>query len=218
MARPRRQPRHGAPVPDAALARVAARLLAEDVALDFDDARRRAARELGCSVRGNVPDNRTIHRALAEYLALFQREALARRLRRLRRAALDALVVLDAFDARLCGPVWYGTACEHTPVSLHLSCDEVEAVTRFLLERRLVYRLSEAAFRFPGGAGTRAMPRFELDIGRERFELAVFPRTGAYRHPLSRLDDKPVKRVGARQLESLIESGRLFADDLAAIG
>ncbi|MEX2480573.1 MAG: hypothetical protein WD928_06900 [Gammaproteobacteria bacterium] len=202
----------------AAIAAIAARHLADGSAADFDDARRRAQSDLSLQGRRDLPDNREIQRALAEYLALFEGEELAERLLRLRRAALRALDLFKSFSARLCGPVWYGTACAHTPVSVHLISDEIEAVTRFLLERRIHYRLGEASCRFADVAGVRRVPRFEITFADEEFDLLVFPASGACRHPLSALDHKPVKRVGATELEALIESGRLFTDQVEPRG
>lgn len=209
----RRQPRNGAG--RAEVAAIAARILVEGGARDFEDARRRALRELGTVGRRDVPDNREVHAALISHLDLFQREAQAQRMRRMRRAALEALELLAPFAPRLCGPVWYGTAGEHTAISVHLACDETEAVTRFLLEQCITYRLDEVAFRFPGGIGVRRMPQYRVERCGEVFELSVFPEGGARSRPLSSLDDKPVKRAGVRELESLLESGCLFADEFA---
>ncbi|MGE0484686.1 MAG: hypothetical protein AB7Q81_11145 [Gammaproteobacteria bacterium] len=196
---------------------VAARHLAAGEADDFDGARRRAARDLGLDERRDAPDNRSIQRALAEHLALFERDDLGRRLMRLRGAALRALDALTQFEARLVGPVWFGTATAATPITLHLASDEPEAVTRFLLERRIPYHLVERHCRFARGEEAD-MPCFEVEIDGEAFDLVVFPTGGSRRVPLSSLDDKPVHRVTARELVAVLESGQLFTDDLAALG
>lgn len=197
----------------AEIAALAARLLATGGARDFDDARRRAQDELGLVRYRDLPDNRELQRALADYLVLFQGAALTARLERLRVAALHAFELFAPFAPRLCGPVWYGTACAHTPISLHLTSDETEAVTRFLLDRRIPYHLADAAFRFPGLTAPHRMPRFEITVDGDDFELVVFPSRGALRHPLSAIDDRLVKRVGRAELEALIAAGRLLADE-----
>ncbi|MCB1746222.1 MAG: hypothetical protein H6977_12150 [Gammaproteobacteria bacterium] len=212
---PRRVQRPGAVPNEFAVA--AARHLAAGEADDFDTARRRAARDLGLDERRDAPDNRSIQRALAEHLALFEREELAARLARLRGAALRALEALARFDARLVGPVWYGTATASTPITLHLASDEPEAVTRFLLERRIPYHLVDRHCRFPRGDAAD-MPCFEVEIAGEAFDLVVFPTAGSRRMPLSSLDDKPVRRVAAAELGALLDSGQLFTDGLAALG
>ncbi|MEQ8663405.1 MAG: hypothetical protein RLW62_21520 [Gammaproteobacteria bacterium] len=205
-----RQPRHG--VRSAELAAIAARALADGSARDFNSARERAARELGVALGRDAPDNRAIHQALIDYLGLFQRVAQERRIARLRRAALAALALFEPFAAKLCGPVWYGTAAEHDPIVLHLTADEPEAVTRFLLERRIPYHLGESLLRFPGQPSPHRTPCFELELDGELFELAVFPSSGPWRQPLSSLDERPVRRVGRRELAALIDAGTLFVD------
>ena len=112
---------------------------------------------------------------------------------------------------------WYGTATESTPITLHLASDEPEAVTRFLLERRIPYHLVDRHCRFPRGDAAD-MPCFEVEIAGEAFDLVVFPTAGSRRMPLSSLDDKPVRRVAAAELGALLDSGQLFTDGLAALG
>ena len=210
----RRQSRSSASRADsrAEQAAVAARALADGSARDFNDARERAARELGLASGRDGPDNRAIQQALVSYLGLFRRAAQAERIARQRRAALAALELFEPFAARLCGPVWFGTAGAHDAITLHLTADEPEAVTRFLLERRIPYHLGEANLRFPGQAAPHRTPRYELELGDELFELSVFPSSGPWRQPISSLDDRPVRRIGRRELAELIASGELFPD------
>ncbi|MEQ8231559.1 MAG: hypothetical protein RKL32_07575, partial [Gammaproteobacteria bacterium] len=174
--------------------------------------RERAARELGVVLGRDAPDNRAIHAALVDYLGLFRRAAQEQRITRLRRAALAGLELFAPFAARLCGPVWYGTAAEHDPIQLHLTSDEPEAVTRFLLERRIPYHLGESLLRYPGQVAPHRTPCFEIELDGELFELSVFPASGPWRQPLSSLDERPVRRVGRRELAELLDTGTLFAE------
>lgn len=193
----------------AELAQCAARLLAEGGADDFEQARRKAARELGAEGARDLPDNLEVHRALVDYLALFGGAAHAEMLARLRRKALRALRVFAPFEPALVGPVLYGTACEHTPISLHLRADEFEAVTRFLLEQRLHYRLVDGQLRMSGGQGAERVVQIQLTLFDETFELTVLPRHGG-RQPLSLVDGKPMQRADQRALDELIARGERF--------
>ncbi len=193
----------------AEIAQSAARLLADGGADDFEQARRKAARELGAVGARDLPDNLEVHRALVDYLALFGGTAHADMLARLRRKALRALRVFAPFDPALVGPVLYGTACEHTPISLHLRADEFEAVTRFLLEQRLHYRLVDGQLRMSGGQAAERVVLILLTLFDEAFELTVLPRQGA-RQPLSQVDGKPMQRADERMLDEIIERGERF--------
>ncbi len=191
----------------------AARAMIDGSACDFSAARRRALRDLRVDGQGAVPDNLDIHREIVAYLDLFHRSEQTELIVTLRRAALRAMALLEAFEPRLCGPVWYGTAVVGTPISMHLFSDETEAVTRFLLEHKIDYRLTAAGFRFARGKAPRETPCFELALGDAMFELAVFPHHGRRQAPLSALDDKPMRRVGRAELERVIEAGILFPDE-----
>lgn len=182
----------------------------EGITADFDGAKRRAARDLGQDPGRNLPDNLEVHRAVADYLALFGGAAHAERLLEKRRAALAMMERLDGFRPRLAGPVLYGTAPAHAPVNLHLFAPEVEAVSRLLLERRVPYRLTDAPFRFRRGNAPERVSVFELDYDEECFELAVFPDEGSGRHPLSPIDGRPMRRASSRALEALIASREVF--------
>lgn len=208
MARPPRQS-----VARAEIAAVAARALASGEARDFATAREQAERELGCNCRaGASADNLAIHRALIEYLQLFLPAEQAARIDHLRRQALRALELFAPFNARLCGPVWYGTALPGDPVSLHLTSDETEAVTRFLLAQGIDYYLDEAWFAFGAGQAPQPVPVFRLVLDKDEFELAVFPSRGACRQPISSLDRRAMRRVGAGELEAVLAAGTLFPD------
>lgn len=199
----------------AEIAARAARHLVDGSAADFATARRKAAHECGAERARDLPDNLEVHRAVAEYLQLFHGTSHAARVVRLRRAGLVAMEFFASFDPRLTGPVLYGTACEHGVIDLLLAADEVEAVTRHLLEHRLPYVLTERALRVAGMAGVQRVPAFILDLAGERIEALVLPASGGARVPLSALDGKPVKRAGIAAVRTLLESGQTFAAEHA---
>ena len=54
------------------IAHAAARILAENGALDYGSAKRKAARQLGVPESGSLPDNQQVEDALRSYQSLFQ--------------------------------------------------------------------------------------------------------------------------------------------------
>ena len=191
------------------IATTAARMIVDGTAGDFEGAKRKAARELGLDQRQHLPDNLELHHAVADYLALFHGEHHESRLLRLRKAALEAMEFFNRFEPRLTGPVLYGTACDHSAINLHLFSAELEAVTRFLLERHMHYELCESPFRFTRVDPAHNIPVFRL-VMLEHIEIAVFPIEGATRHPLSPIDGKPMYRIGTQALTGLIYAGKIF--------
>lgn len=206
---------HSARVGRAEIAHHAARLLVDGGVVEFDRARRKAARELGAEQSRSLPDNLELHHAVIDYLRLFHGARHAAQIGHLRTAACKALRLLAPFHAVLVGPVLYGTACAFTPISLHLRCDEFEAVTRFLLERRMSYELVDGQLRMAGLAGPQRVAQIELSLYDEAFELTVLPAHHS-RQPLSAIDGRPMQRADLAALEALLDSGEIFVGDFAA--
>ncbi len=205
---------HSQNIGRADIASRAARLLAEGEADGFDSARRKAARELGAAHHGELPDNLDLHRALIAYLQLFHGTAHATHIVHLRSVALKALRLLTPFEPGLVGPVLYGTACDFTPISLHLRCDEFEAVTRFLLERRIIFQLIDTQVRLSGLAAPQRAVKIALRLYDEAFELMVLPAHNA-RQAISAIDGRPMRRADAAALEALLDSEVVFTGDFA---
>lgn len=193
---------------------IAARALIDGRVADFDSARYYAAAELGLEPAALGLENLTIHRALVDQLSLFHLEPQKQLIARLRGVARQAMAVLQCFEPRLCGPVLYGTAIAGLAINIHLFCDEVEAVTRFLLERKIDYQLGEREFRFGKGKMSQAIPVFDVELCDEWLELAVFPTRGQWRTPTSSLNQRQVRRVALAELDALLTSERLFPGEL----
>jgi hypothetical protein len=205
---------HPARVGRSEIANHAARLLVDGGVVDFDSARRKALRELGAEQSRDLPDNLELHRAVIDYLRLFHGARHGERIAHLRSVAYRALRLLAPFQPVLVGPVLYGTACEFTPISLHLRSDEFEAVTRFLLERRMSYELDETQLRVAGLAAPQRLPQILLTLYDEPFELTVLPAHNS-RQPLSAIDGRAMQRADLAALDALIDSGEVFVGDFA---
>lgn len=186
-----------------AIAEEAARLLCDGEETDFASAKRRAGQSLGAR-RGDQPSNLEVHEALSRYLALFEPEELALRNARLRREALNAMRFFHEFRPLLVGPVLYGSTCHYTPVTLHLFCDEPEAVFRRALDLKVFVDTDERILRYPDG---RAQSRVVYSFSRADtdFDLVVLPENEAAHAPVSGVDGRPMRRARIAEVESLIE-------------
>lgn len=170
------------------LAQLAARLLVRGEAHGFRGAKQKAAEALGLRENDVTLEPLALLRAVIEYQRLFDREELPRRNARLRAAALDAMKFLRDFSPRLHGPVLFGTTLADTPVGLHLFNDEVEHVTRFLLQHKIPFDLRTPPARRGREAG---WPVFDCHRGGVDFELTVLPMQRLRQAPPSRLTGGP---------------------------
>lgn len=187
----------------ARLAHEAARLIAESGIRDFHQAKLKAAQRLGIHDDASLPRNREIEDALREYQRLFQSDSQTGELRRRREAALRALEFFAPFDARLVGPVLDGTADGNSPVHLQLYTDDAEAVPRFLDDHRIPAETRNRRIRLDR---ERALdcPVWLFSAEELSFDLTVLPHAALRQAPLSSIDEKPMRRASASQLQALL--------------
>ncbi|WP_240126853.1 hypothetical protein [Thermomonas alba] len=198
------------------LATEAARLMVESGLRDYHLAKRKAAQRLGIFDDASLPGNREIEQALREYQRLFQRTQQPEALRLRRQAALPALEFFAAFQPRLVGPVWDGTADAHSVIALHLHSDDPEAVPRYLAEHGIPAR--------PRHHRLRLDPERELDApawlfsadGLE-FDVTVLPSVCLRQAPLSGVDGRPMRRGSARRLRELLAAEEIAGYEADAL-
>jgi hypothetical protein len=185
------------------LAQEAARIIVEQGISDYRLAKHKAAERLGMSERGSLPGNSEIEQAVADYQQLFLGETHWSLLETMRRAALAAMELLDAFTPRVTGPVLHGTAGVHSAVDLHVFSDSVEQVAFCLVDGGVSYRpfdrrLKSRRGRSESYAGLRFM-LMETPI-----EATVFPFDGIRQAPISPVDGRPMRRADARALREML--------------
>lgn len=193
----------------ARLAHEAARLIAESGIRDFHQAKLKAAQRLGIHDDASLPRNREIEDALREYQRLFQGDAQITALRLRREAALRALEFFAPFDARLVGPVLEGTADANAPVQLQVYTDDAEAVPRFLEDHRIPAEIRSRRMRLDRERMLDC-PVWLFSAEDLSFDVAVLPHDALRQAPLSSIDEKPMRRASAAQLQAL-----LVQEDLA---
>ncbi len=128
------------------IAAAAARMIAED-GLDYSSAKRKAVKLLvgqGPMPRGDLlPDNDEIESGVREYQALFMGDTQPVRLALLRQAALSVMEYLERFQPYLVGPVWNGTAGEHSDIALQCFADSSKEIEIFLINNGIKYEVGE---------------------------------------------------------------------------
>lgn len=196
------------------LAHAAARLVVEGSCRSFAAAKRKAAARMGLDNFHHLPDNNEVQSAVIEYQRVFEGDHARHRVDLMRREALAAMLMLVRFRPRLVGPVLYGSACDHSPVTLHLYTDELEGVTRFLYEQKIDYRLTDTTFKISSKL-RETFPTYVVTNKGLEFELVVLPMDYLAHPPLSSLDGRPYKRVDADGLRKLIDA---VADSRAEAG
>ncbi len=128
------------------IAAAAARMIAED-GLDYSTAKRKAVKLLVGQrpmPRGDIlPDNDEIETEVREYQALFMGDSQPARLAKLRRVALSVMQRFERFQPYLVGPVWNGTAGDHSDIALQCFADSSKEIEIFLINNGIQYEVGE---------------------------------------------------------------------------
>ena len=181
----------------------AARLMAVHGLQDVQQARARAARELGFLDQASLPDYAEIEHELRMYQRLFRGDQQPGELRRRREAALQAMEFFATFQPRLVGSVLVGTADAGSAITLHLFSDEPEAFARALVQAQIPAQPVERRLR-ADPESIVSVPAWTLEADGLAFEFVVFPLIALRQAPLSRIDGQPMLRATAAALRRLL--------------
>lgn len=182
----------------------AARLICDEGYADYRVAKHKAAERLGAGRGANLPDNSRIEAAVLSRQQLFGGDAYHQALRDMRRAALQGMRLLAAYQPRLAGSAVSGAIGRGHRVQLHVIADQPEAVEMLLHDRRIPFEQDERRYRLADGREVEvSLLCFEADaVG---IDIAVF-EPGSERHPpLSQVSGKPARRLNADQLRALLD-------------
>src|SRR5512134_1479867 len=186
----------------ARIAAAAARLMAEDGIDDFALAKRKAARQLGAADTQSLPANDEIEAELRAYQSLYQGEEQRERIHELRTVALEAMRSLADFKPYLAGPVLKGTAGRYADIDLQLFTDDLKAVELFLLNRNVVYTVSEQ--RHYCGDEPRAVPVLRLDWDGVPVNVAVYAAKDERAALKATAGGRPIERAGPGAVSALL--------------
>lgn len=160
----------------------AARLMVEEGLHEYLAAKQKAAVRLGIADTRALPRNEEIDQALSEYHRIYRAEVQPRHIARLRTLALEAMHFLAAFSPRLAGGVLDGSAGEFSPITLHLSTDQPEAVIQRLLEHGI--RFEEKSVCLSAGQNrSETWPALSFLADGVRIELVLLPENAKQARP-----------------------------------
>jgi len=149
------------------IAATAARLVVEE-GLEYGPAKRRAAKQLGLTGRGELPDNDLLEAAVREYLDLFCSDTQPAELRALRELALTWMERLAEFRPHLTGAIWRGTATRLNDIHLSLYCDDCKSAEITLIDKGVDYDVGSV----PGPRG-QSVDRLSMTVRCQALNEAI---------------------------------------------
>jgi hypothetical protein len=187
-----------------AVAQEAARLMAEHGIEDFLLAKRKAAERLLITDSAALPKNSEIEAALLERQRLFHGGQHDEQLRDMRRAAVQAMKLLNDFKPRLVGSLLSGSATANAEINLHVFAEYAEQVAMRLEENGIVAQHAEKKFRYESERYV-GFPSFKFVAGLQPLEIVVFPVDGIRQAPNSPVDGKPMARADLTEVQALLK-------------
>jgi hypothetical protein len=165
--------------------------------------------------RRSLPRNSEVELALREYQRLFQSDSQPVLLLQRREAATRAMDFLRRFDPRLVGAIADGSADAHSPVCLHLHCDEVESVVGFLEESGIPFDQRERRIRLDRERVIEC-PVLVFSADGVSMDLSVLPHDVLRQAPLDRSSHRPMQRLSLSALRSLMANAEIAENDPSA--
>jgi len=182
------------------IAQASARLVVLEGIADYQQAKYKAAAQLGVPNTRALPSNSEIEEEILIYQRLFHADTQPLILQQLRCVALQAMRLFAAFTPRLVGSVLNGTAHQYSDITLHLFTHTPEEVAFVLIDKGIPYELNEQHFRLPQLVN---YPCYRFMAGEERVVLVVFGIDDIRWSPPCPIDGKPMRRADIRAVEKI---------------
>lgn len=186
------------------IAYLAARLIAEDGICDFAAAKQKAARQLGVTTQGLLPDNHELDAALRSHQAIFQSDSQPAECHILRQIAADAMRWLDRFSPWLVGTVLSGSANRFSRIELEIVADDAKQMEIFFFNEGVHFetRISRADHKKTNSTPDE-ISIYEVSFNESSVRITVYPHH-AMRVARQRRDSLENARAKLADVETLI--------------
>jgi|TARA_B110000438_G_scaffold269396_1_gene285740 hypothetical protein len=185
------------------IAQETARIMVEQGIEKYHTAKHKAAENLNFQNLGCLPRNSEIEDKLKEYHRLFDGESHHVSLFKLRKIALSVMEFFSNFQSFLVGPVANGTATAGSPINIHLSAENIEEVMSQLDDQLIAHKLYERQLK-TGHQTTKSFKGLTFIYKKIDIEVTVFTHKEIKQIPISRINNKPMKRIKAKALKKLL--------------
>ncbi len=127
----------------ARIADLAAQFISEHGILDYNLAKRKAARQLGLPEGQSLPSNEEVDFALIQRRDLYESEELDAILAALREQAIAVMRVFQRFSPTLTGAVASGAVSEHSLIELEISADSSKDFEQYLFNQGIEFKIQD---------------------------------------------------------------------------
>ncbi len=185
------------------ISRLAAKILAEEGINDYLLAKQRAIQRLHLPAKTSLPKNSEIHKYLADYMELFDKNGLARRQTQSRKLAQEIMDMLEDFQPLAVGSIVDGIITKSSRLQIHLFAPTPEYVATALMEKNIPYQLTEQVIRYTA-TKTENKPAYNFLMGDTPISLYVFSENERRKIPIDPITGKPAERCSLISMKNIL--------------
>ena len=185
------------------IAQEAAKIIDEKGIQQFGQAKFKAAENLNAMDNGCLPSNSDIEKKLIEYYQLFQTDVHLDHILSLRKIALDIMHIFDNYQIYLVGPVANGTANVSSAINFHIASEDESEIIQTLTKNDLTHKPYDRKIKF-NEKTIKLVNGIKTIYKNTDIELTIFNHKEIRHAPLSKIDNKPMKRIKIKLLQEMI--------------
>ena len=158
------------------VARRAAELIMEEGITDYLFAKKKAAKYLGLLTSENLPSNQEIDDALKEYQNIFQEQVDLEVISKIKKDALNAMILFEEFNPHLTGQLLEGLIPKFPKIQINLFTDDIKEVEYTLLNNNISFDIKDTIYqeKLSKKKSTKTVPAFILEGLWFPIELKVY--------------------------------------------
>ena len=187
------------------IAQEAAKMIAEKGIQQFGQAKFKAAENLNAMNNGCLPSNSDIEKKLIEYYQLFQADVDFDHILYLRKIAFDVMHIFDNYLIYLVGPVANGSASFSSAINFHIASEDESEIIQTLIKNDLTHKPYDRKIKF-NEKTIKQVNGIKTIYKNTDIELTIFNHKEIRHAPLSKIDNKPMKRIKIKLLQEMINS------------
>ena len=187
------------------IAQEAAKMIAEKGIQQFGQAKFKAAKNLNAMNNGCLPSNSDIEKKLIEYYQLFRADVDFDHILYLRKIAFDVMHIFDNYLIYLVGPVANGSASFSSAINFHIASEDESEIIQTLIKNDLTHKPYDRKIKF-NEKTIKQVNGIKTIYKKTDIELSIFNHKEIRHAPLSKIDNKPMKRIKIKLLQEMINS------------
>jgi len=158
------------------VARRAAEVIMEEGITDYLFAKKKAAKYLGLLSSDNLPSNHEIDKALKEYQSIFQEQVDSEAITKIKKDALNIMVLFKEFNPHLTGQLLEGLIPKFPKIQINLFTDNLKEVEYILFNNNISFDIKDKIYKekLSKKKSTRVIPAFIIDGAWFPIELKVY--------------------------------------------